>query len=607
MICGAFSLYGQPVDSNRMVSRFKESEGLTFHPVEQSCFSGGYWLHERLPLREDDIFYFNRDEDILVLFSGHIYNKPELAGLYSFSVDDREPHIAARMFMTEGPGFVNRLNGDFAIFISQPGKRTAYLYRDHLGVRPLAWYSDGQSLVFFDDITILCSAMANGRGPLSEFLLGFFKYVDFSVTPNPDVERVMPGHYIEFFPGGKRITAYWRPEKLRTRHGMEYEVMLSDLGKLLSDAVAIRCDPGYNAGAHTSSGLDSAIVATLASRVYSGHGRFYGFSWSPEHFTPPAIPYDERDRVRSLCSFASIEPVFSDITPDRFLGRVSGFFLNKGYFIEEDMLDQAAGKGTNLIFSGWGGDEFISTGDRGIETDLLRRLRLGIYFRRNPVRPVKRFIKYFLEYTLFPAIGILSPNVARSFADDATYLKKSFRKSRRKALGNFYFHTSRRQVHLRYLKFYHLQERCETWYTMAYRKGIEYRFPLLDRRIIEYMIKVPSVLLCREDYFRPLLRILGDSIIPDNVRLSTSKKDHVYSAWWKELIRYSGRNLTDEAGQWSRNPDLAFVDFDLLSRDIELYRSEPGSVNQDVLFKALVYIKAVLQFSISYREKQYST
>lgn len=604
MICGVFSLFGQPVDSHRLIPRLPEEDGLTFHPVDLPGFSGGFFLHERLPSGKDDLFYYDRGEDIIVIFSGHIYNKPELSGIYNFSVEDREPYIAAMMFMTEGPGFVSKLNGDFSIFIGQPGKRTAYLFRDHLGVRPLAWYSDGKSVVFSDDITLLCSAMANGRGPVSEFLLGFFKYVDYSLTPNPEVKRVMPGHFIQFHPGGKEITTFWRPEELRTMHGMDYEMMLSDLRHLLSDAVAIRCDRRYSAGAHVSSGLDSAMVALLASGIYSGPGRFYGFSWSPEHFTPPEVPYDERDRVRSLCSGAGIEPVFSDITPDRFLGRVSGFFRNKGYFIEEDMLDQAVGTGTNLIFSGWGGDEFISTGDRGIETDLLRRLRLGIYFRRNPVRPLKRFVKYFLEYTLFPALGILSPNVARSFADDARYLKKPFRKSGRKALRNFYFHTSRRQLHLRYLKFYHLQERCETWYTMAYRRGIEYRFPLLDRRIIEYMIKIPSVHLCRENYFRPLLRILGEGIIPDDVRLSISKKDHVYSAWWKELIRYSGRNLTDEAGKWSRNPDLAFVDFDLLHQDIARYRSDPGSVNQDVLFKALVYIKAVLQFSISYREEQ---
>jgi asparagine synthase (glutamine-hydrolysing) len=315
------------------------------------------------------------------------------------------------------------------------------------------------------------------------------------------------------------------------------------------------------------------------------------------------VPYDERERVKNPVQVQELNLSFLELLLTASWGGGRYSSGTRVIFIEEDMLDQAAGTGTNLILSGWGGDEFISTGDRGIETDLLRRFRLGIYFRRNPVRPVKRFIKYFLEYTLFPALEILSPNVARSFADDARYLKKPFRKSGRKALRNFYFHTSRRQLHLRYLRFYHLQERCETWYAMAYRKGIEYRFPLLDRRIVEYMIMIPSELLCREDYFRPLLRVLGEGIIPDDIRLSTSKKDHVYSAWWKELISYSGRRLIEEAGSWRDNPDLGFVDFDLLDKDIAQYRSDPGSTDQEVLFNALVFIKAVHQFSLSYREK----
>ncbi len=34
----------------------------------------------------------------------------------------------------------------------------------------------------------------------------------------------------------------------------------------------------------------------------------------------------------------------------------------------------------------------------------------------------------------------------------------------------------------------------------GFRKGVEYRYPLLDKRIIEYMLKVPSELLCKTDF-----------------------------------------------------------------------------------------------------------
>ena len=417
------------------------------------------------------------------------------------------------------------------------------------------------------------------------------------------MKRLLPGHYLEYSERGVRMTRYWDPEMIKTDNSMDYEEMLSELKELVEDAVAIRCDNRFTAGSHVSSGLDSCSVAALARRNYLTQDTFYGYSWSPSGFTPSNPDYDERELVRSLCNRERIEPVFSGMTPEEFLYRVSDFYHNKGNYFEEHTLGQAAVNGTNLLFSGWGGDEFISTGDRGIETDLLRRLNLRTYFRRNPVRPVKRCIKYFLIYTLLPAAGILQWNVARSFANDARYLKKPFGKTDRQVLRNFYFHTSRRQLHLRYLRFYHIQERCESWMISGYRRGVEYRYPLLDMRIVEYMIRMPSLLLCRTDYFRPLLRIIGEGWLPDDVRLNVSKRDPVYMEWWYELFRQAGVKLMEEAGQWQANPELDFIDFKKLNEEIALYRRDPAAIDGRNLFKSLVYMKAVHQFTVRYHER----
>ena len=600
MIYGCFTVTGDNIRPLSAITSPKSDAGLRLYPVSAEGFEGGYYLHERLPLKKSDIFYQDEQKDLLVLFSGYIYNRQEIAAHFNLDADDPEPVIAARMFLLEGPDFVRRLNGDFAIFIGQPARRRAYLFRDQIGIRPLACYADSGRLIFSSDITALCRSLSGSKPPEREFLLGYFKYVDYTITPCDGVERVLPGHYLEYSDRGVRMTRYWEPEKIKTDHRLSYEVMLSDLKALVNDAVAIRCDSRFSGGAHVSSGLDSCTVALLARKNYPRQKTFYGYSWSPTGFTPPDPVYDERDLVRSFCSTAVIEPVFSDITPPGFLERVSDFYHNRGYFIEENTLDQAAGYGTNLIFSGWGGDEFISTGDRGIETDLLRRLHLRTWFRRNPVIPLRRFIKYVLWYTVLPAVGVLQRNVARSFENDARYIREPLGKSDRRVLANFYFHTSRRQLHLRYLKFYHIQERCESWMVSGYRRGIEYRYPLLDRRIVEYMIRVPSLLLCRTNHFRPLLRIIGEGWLPDEVRLNRSKVDPVYRDWWNELLRLSGLALMDEAKQWSSNPDLDFIDFAKLNDDISRYRSDHAAVDGMVLFKALVYIKAVHQFTLEY-------
>ena len=51
------------------------------------------------------------------------------------------------------------------------------------------------------------------------------------------------------------------------------------------------------------------------------------------------------------------------------------------------------------------------------------------------------------------------------------------------------------------------------------------------------MLKVPSELLCKTDYFRPLLREIGEGILPDEVRLHEQKYDPVYGRGWMSCTR----------------------------------------------------------------------
>ena len=601
MIIGSFSITGEAISLSDLISSETSYKGLNFHPVIHGGFEGGYFLQDYLPFTRSDLYFYDEKEGLIVLVSGSVYNSTELSYLPNIRKQACDPELIAVMFLHEGPEFVKKLNGDFAIFIGQPGRRQAFLFRDHAGVRPLAYVVTREMLHFSSDITGLSRVMSAGLPPETEYLLGWFKYIDYRQTPCKKVRKLLPGHFLKFSANGAEIVRYWSPEKIRKDNNMKYGQMLSDLKALVSDAIAIRCDLRFTAGAHTSGGLDSGIVSALARKGFLHQENFFGFSWSPAEFIVSKIKYDERDLVQLLCEKSNITPVFSDMTITGFLRHVAGFYDNQGYFFEERTMEQAARTGTNLIFSGWGGDEFISTGDRGIETDLLSGFKLKTYFRRNPVRPLKKFLKYFLQYTLYPALGILQKNISKSFENDARYIRDPFKKSDARAISNFYFHISRRQLHLRLLRFYHLQERCESWAITGYRNGVEYRYPLLDRRIIEFMLKVPSELLCQTDYFRPLLRIIGEGILPEEVLCNTSKQDPVYAAFWNELLKNSAGSLMEETDTWKANQDLSFVDFDLLKADILHYKKNSDKVDFPVLFRALVYIKAIHEFTVAYR------
>jgi asparagine synthase (glutamine-hydrolysing) len=604
MILGAIS-FSNHTDRPSVLDNIRawnSSENLFFQKASYGNFKGGYFLNTRLPYTPADFYYSDERNEIMVLVSGVVYNKPELVHHCNITEQVPAPELIAELFRHEGPGFIGKLNGDFIIFIYQQGKKQAYLFRDHVGIRPLAYATNSHTLWFSSDIIGLCRVFSDGQSIDSDYLLGYFKYIDYRKTPWEKVKKLLPGHFLHFSENGIEIKKYWQPEKIKVDKTLSHDKMLADLKSLLVDAVRIRCDHRFRAGAHVSSGIDSGVVSALARKEYAQQDTFYGFSWSPADYNHSDVKYDERELVRTLCMKTGISPLFSEMGTGNFPEIVSSFYDNHGFFSEGSTINHAVDFDTNLIFSGWGGDEFISTAAAAIEPDLLRRLKLCLYLRRNQIMQPKKFVKNVVYYVLMPALGILDRSTSRAFRDDARYLKKPFKKSDRKAVRLFYFQTSRRHHHLGMLNFYHLQDRCENWYVMGYRKGVEYRYPLLDKRIIEYMLKVPSEVLCKTNYFRPLLREVSERILPDEIRLNKSKNDPVYWFWMDELFRNSAVRFMEEVDEWKQNPDLHFVEFDLLAENIRKFKALPDSVDSKVLFRALVYLKAIHEFTLRYRE-----
>lgn len=603
MIFGDFSFSSKPSLPARSQSGCDEYRELVICSYVTDNFNGGFYLNSRLPRDSGDFLFIDQNADTEVLMWGNIYNREQLIRLTGMDDGMRDPELVGRLFANEGPDFVRQLNGDFAVFIRQPMAGKAYLFRDHVGIRPLAWAKKNDVIFFTSDITGLCRTLSRGERLDAEYLMPFFRYIDLRLTPCCNVKKVLPGHYIEFTMESIRSTRYWFPGKTAEDHSLTHERVKAELGEIARDAIRIRCDGRYHAAAHVSGGLDSCFVAAYARRGYQQQEDFPGYSWSPKEFAiAPEPKADERQLVKNFCDYAGIRPVFSSMSPEEFRGVIGSMSDNHGVFAEKHTLKQAVADDVNLIFSGWGGDEFISTGSAAIEADLLLKMKFRLFFRRNSVIPVKRFVRRILYCILLPAMHIHERSVARAFRNDSRYLKKPFRKSDRTSVRRFHFNISRRSHHLGMLEFYHLQQRCESWAVNGYRQGVEYRYPLLDRRIVEYMLRVPSVVLCETDHFRPLLREIGEDVLIPEVRFNFSKNDPVYRAFINKHMEDTAKVLMDEANSWTLNPDLHFIDFSRLEADIAGYRSGLRIDNQQWLLRSIVYIKALHEFTTKFHK-----
>ncbi len=189
MILGSFSFNKALLFTTDQMLNLSGCRDLLFHKVVYGGFSGGYCLQKLLPWTDNDFIHRDDLNDVIVLLSGSIYNRDELMVQFDVTGPIADPELVSRLFRIEGADFVKKLNGDFAIFLWQPVRKMAYLFRDHVGIRSMAYTIDGGSLFFSSDTVSLCRAFSDDSNIDSDYLLGSFKYIDYRKTPNPKVVK----------------------------------------------------------------------------------------------------------------------------------------------------------------------------------------------------------------------------------------------------------------------------------------------------------------------------------------------------------------------------------------------------------------------------------
>ena len=579
-------------------------ENAVHHPVSHYNFSGGFFLDSRLPYTADDFLFADQASGLMVLLWGALYNRAELLrGLGEADNTLPDPHLVARAYSARGASFAQDLNGDFCIVIYRPLEKQCLVVRDHLGVKPIAFYQGGQDFFFSTDIIALCRVFHEKEINV-ESLLGSNKFIDAAQTYHPDVRKVTPGHWVSYQNGKVVEECYWHPERIRTDRTLSAETMLTEMAALLTDAVRIRASSRFRAGAHVSSGLDSSTVATLMRREYPDQRDFYGYSWSPADFDADPLPYDERDLINETCEMADMIPVFINMEVRDVVNAANKFIDYMGYLPEVKTLELAQSHGTNLIFSGWGGDEFISKDEAGTASDFLFSGEWRLFLRQFPLTRPRKLYRTLLYRILLPAIGYLPRSARSSLADFSRYLKKEHKASHWKTLGYVYFYRSRRELHLGYLFSHHMAERTEVWSVMGYKNGVEYRYPLIDRRIVEYMIKVPSkALLDEDDHSRIILRKLSAGLLPEGVRWKKSKDDPAFYAHIDSQARERRELFLDELKAFKQNSYLSFIDFERVEHDLAEVQKDENYQYAELLTDQMWAIKDFHEFIRCYLKK----
>lgn len=215
----------------------------------------------------------SQDGGVGVTFNGAIYNFPELrqeleaAGHRFHSRTDTE--ILVEGYRAWGVDrLVARLRGMFAFALWDHPRRTLYLVRDRLGVKPLVFAARNGCIAFASTVRALHQAGVVGEiDPLA-----VLEYLEFGyVTPQRSIfsgaEKVPPATIVEWRDGALSSRSYWSVPRVAPHPRISFEDAVGETERLLLEAVRLRLFADVPAGVLLSGGIDSSLVCWAMSRL----------------------------------------------------------------------------------------------------------------------------------------------------------------------------------------------------------------------------------------------------------------------------------------------------------------------------------------------------
>lgn len=473
----------------------------------------------------------------------------------------------ARAFERWGERCVEHLCGDYAFAVWDACERRLFCARDHIGARPLYYWQDGAHLVLASDLRRLLAhpgvPAVVDEAEIARCLLTLTPaYHDNAHTFFRDVRKLPFGHWLSWTPGrAPRLERYWRPEELEEiRDGSPAE-WADALRALTRRAVADRLQGAGTVGTHLSGGLDSSAVAVLAARERRAQGRSapVAFSWSP----PPGLAglAGEHGRIAAVARQENLSPVFTPSRGGHLLARSETDVATRpltAMNLEWAVQAEATARGVRLILSGWGGDEGVSFNGRGLGAGYwqARDWRAFVAWLspgarcRHPrslltmPRLVWSAVRPELPDWLVGRRRSLRDRIGRSLISDA--LVRRIGPTMRPLAEVPDEVPGVRAMQCRLLAYGHLTARIEAWAVHGAGLGIEYAYPLLDRRVLEFVYRLPGRVHWQEGRGRALFRRAMAPVLPPGLPWEPIKAEPALRAslrgederpscpWWPE-------------------------------------------------------------------------
>jgi asparagine synthase (glutamine-hydrolysing) len=482
-----------------------------------------------------------RDErERWISYNGEVYNYPELradiGGREFRTTSDTE--VVLRAHDRWGASGLERLRGMFAYALWDEPADELILARDRFGIKPLYYATVGNVLYFASEAKALLPFLPKietDLHALKDYLT--FQFCLAGKTLFKGIEELLPGHYMRIGEGPATPVRYWEIYyDLDFHHTARH--FEEEIEALLSESVQLHLRSDVPVGSYVSGGLDSSVVASIASSQSREPMQAFTGKFSEDE------RYDESRYARALAEWKGLDLHEVDIGVDDFVSNLPAVVYHLDFPVAgpgsfpQFMVSREAGRYCKVILGGQGGDEIFGGYARYLVAYFEQCIRAAIdgtmhhgnfvvtYESIIPnlvaLRNYKPMLQAFWREGLFEELDARyfhlinrTPHLRGEIDFEALGAYSPFETFRTIFNGTNVGHEAYfdRMTHFDFKTLLPALLQVEDRVSLAH--GLESRVPLLDHRLVELAATIPADIKFKDGTMKHIFKRSVGSLLPD--------------------------------------------------------------------------------------------
>ncbi|MDR2038246.1 MAG: hypothetical protein LBQ60_10005 [Bacteroidales bacterium] len=586
-IFGYISLKNQPLrdglSDDMMQSLSSWSPDKSSVHINPDGFLGCLLMHTTKESLSEILPYQDQESKLIITADARIDNRPELSPILDLKNDasNADSIYILKAYQKWGSDCCRYLSGDYAFAIWNCAERELFCARDHIGARGFFYYFNTGKFIFATEPK---GIIASGDIPhvlsddwIADILIGVTP--EKNASPFAQVMKLPPAHYLKVTPDKLTLEQYWELDISREIHYKREQDYYDELRALFEESISSCVRSAFPVGAELSGGLDSSGIAAFANQALRQQNKSLS-TYShvlPEWAKGKTYPFDdERIFIESLGLYANIDQQHFITAEDK--GILDEFQLCNQRFdyptgypfpvFCDALYEKAHQEGVRVLLSGFPGDELVTSLGGRLENDFLRHHQYRYLWSLIYGKVHRDIFKTGYAFTL-KMISHYAPGFYRMIkgvpGKSVNWRENSFNchvatneYADRMHLRDRLFNRTTYPVSwgVRELERARITEafvchRLEQCAAHAAYYHIEYRNPLADKRLLEYVLALPIHLRVKNGYHRYPFRMAIAGVVPEDIRWRTSKMGNTIPTVSLRVARDSDRidHLLGNAGK----------------------------------------------------------